>query len=376
MGYVVRKLDSKNRTWKVQYVRYVAGKPVARDVPLEHYVTHGFNPQGTIEDAHIRRDQLNSLGAEQRHQESRLAITERTQSKERIVNAYLNEALVEEFEREVLYGRAHMDPDHHKKNKTASHWLAAKRLLTELKIDAIDWNYKQVKFYDWFTRQGYSISYLHKIFPLLNKWGHFQCRKRGQHFTPLDSPTGVELQRIQDAYLEKEGGGNESAPLTPEALEAAREKLKPEHYNWLYLSVWLGLRPHEVDRLLLPEGARTWCFQKEGDMPVLAVYQTKLKRLAHDQRTKRIPCFLPEQVAALKILKGQQFQRPLVKTLHLHFGPLVNTYGGRKGFGTLMRKHGQTILDYHKWMGHRTIDRTLLNYEDHQAIHVSPVRTL
>src|SRR5207253_744373 len=100
-------------------------------------------------------------------------------------------------------------------------------------------------------------------------------------------------------------------PISPSQLETTRGKIKPKYYNWLYLSVWLGLRPLEIDplhdknhfRLLMtPQG-----------LPVLSIYQTKLISIPPRHRWKLIPLFRDEQKQALEIIQHQDFHRPLTK---------------------------------------------------------------
>lgn len=88
-----------------------------------------------------------------------------------------------------------------------------------------------------------------KILLVTNLWGNFLSRRLGQSFMRIPLPRGAEKIRLLDAYFKKCGRAlRQSEPLTPKKLSDAKSHLKHEQYNWLYLSVWLGLRPQEVDQ--------------------------------------------------------------------------------------------------------------------------------
>src|SRR6202034_68025 len=101
----------------------------------------------------------------------------------------------------------------------------------------------------------------------------------------------------------------ESEPLLPEKLELTKEKLKTENFNWLYLSVWLGLRPLEVDQLKNPELFRI--LTDTDNVRILWVYQTKLVSVPHRYRWKLIPLIFDEQKKCLEIIEANNFMRPL-----------------------------------------------------------------
>ena len=91
----------------------------------------------------------------------------------------------------------------------------------------------------------------------------------------------------------KEGKNHQSDPLLPDRLEKKKDRLKPEYYNWLYLSVWLGLRPMEIDYLTNKENTR---LQKAPDGTlILWIYQTKLTSVPPRYRWKLIPLIFKEQ---------------------------------------------------------------------------------
>ncbi len=82
------------------------------------------------------------------------------------------------------------------------------------------------------------------------------------------------------------------------------------------------------------------------------------------------PILFEEQEFALRIIKTQSFQRPLVKTLHHYFGKGIDLYGGRKGFVDLMLSKGHTLENISVWMGHSTLDRTWRSYKQRRRYYI------
>lgn len=360
MAYVIRKLKATARTWKPQWEVW-SPKRKAKDIPLSQYSLHGFSPSMSYDEACQRRDELNAQASLRRHQANKVAISERLGQEELAQVAYLGEALVREFERDILYeGVA-------RKDKMESHWRAARRILCELRIDVSEWEARKRAFYSLFTREAISPAYLQKLVRIINLWGKFITRKRGIFFEPLPYPRGYDKERIADAYFDSSDGGYESLPLTPAMLEAKRGSLEEKHLNWLYLSLWFGLRPEEVDSLRSSERFR---IEKHEGKQVLFVYQTKLTGIARDKRWKYIPCLQPEQVKALSVIRSAKFSRPLSKTVQAHFGEGVLLYGGRKGFEHLMGQLGYALEYISTWLGHQSIERTWRNYKNKQKVRL------
>jgi hypothetical protein len=367
MGYHIKKLPYTSRQWKVQYRIY--GKDVkSYDLTEQECLRLGLHHQLTYEQAVARKNQLNAQEKLKRDEEKRLVIRKRIQKEDSALDAYLHKEDVQEFETGVLYSRLEAKPGTIKRNKIESHWRATKRILCALKIDPIDWVECRTKFYDYFATKKMSPAYLQKVIRILNLWGKFHSRKYRRFFEPLPYPTGYEKERVSDSYFDKNEGGFESDPLSPGQLESKKVSLKPEHYNWLYLSIWFGLRPSEVDMLLKPESKTTWRIETLPGGKVLWVYQSKLTSIPRDKRLKPIPCHRPEQLTGLDIISTQNFKRPLTKTTRSYFGERVTCYGGRKGFTDLMLGYGYKFEDISIWMGHRSIERTWKSYKDKQRV--------
>lgn len=358
MGFVVRKTQSKKRAWKVGLQDRAA--KTEKHVPLEEFPALGILPTMTFEEVKARLKSLNAQQTLLSRVAKRQRIDERMKDEALAHDAYLGPD-VAEFEREVLFARKF-------DKKLKSHWVAVKRLICALRIDPTDWEYKKGRFYDYFSSHGYSVSYIQKLIPVINQWGVFQARKYKLAFLPLPYPTGKEREAINDAYFEKKPRGQAPAPLSAAALEAKKGELIPEQYNWLYLSVWFGLRPEEVANIVK---GKHFELSMQGSIPVLAVFQTKLTSLARDQRWKYIPAVQPEQEKAIEILKSGKIKRPLAKTLARLFGERVGLRSGRKNFTDMMLDLGHPLEDISAWLGHTSIQRTWKSYRDRQKVRLT-----
>ncbi len=358
MGYVVRALKGK-RPWKVQWASYTGGVQRVRDIGVDEYARLGFTKTMSLEEARSRRDVLNAQELLKRTEELRSRVGDRLKKEALVVSAWLPLHDVEEFEAKVLNQR---DEAFTKRNKVASHWRCVQRLLLELSMEPSDWYDSKARWYDTFSRHSFSPAYVQKLLRLANQWGHFVSRKYGKAFLPVPSPRGYEKERIADSYFEENESGYTSDPLTPSMLEAA-SALLPGHKAWLHLSVWLGLRPAEVDNLLI---ATAYRIETGKVCPVLWVYQSKLRSVPREKRWKPIPLYAPQQQACVSIIKEAAFVRPLAATVRNHFGARVTTYGGRKGFLDLMLSQGHKFEDVSVWMGHTTIERSWRSYKNKQ----------
>lgn len=172
------------------------------------------------------------------------------------------------------------------------------------------------------------------------------------------------------AYYEKERKTRQpSRPLTPESLASVKGELNESNHNWLTLSVWLGLRPQEVDNL---KSGERWTTEKLADgKELLWVFQPKIVALPIEDRWKPIPILFEEQAIAPDILRRGDFRRPIVKTMRKHFGEGVDLYAGRKGFTDLMLGKGHSLENISVWMGHSTLERTWKSYKNRRRYHLN-----
>lgn len=347
MGYRIKKLPYKNRDWKVQYQSRV-GVRKDRDIPVSEYLTLGFRVNMSPDEAKNRCQQLNAQEGLKRVEEKRNAVAHRLAEESLVVAAHLPKPLLERFEGLYIAG------------KLASHWRCVTRVLVALKLPPEDWAFHKDLVYKHFGTLGYSYSYIQKVILLMNKWGRFTAREQGKFFEDLPFPRHRDKERLLDLY----GESNASLPISPKELESRRSGLTELAYNWLYLSIWLGLRPSEVDSLLKEPSSTTWALESA----VIWVYQSKLTGIARVLRLKPIPLIYPEQRYCIEIINARKFKRPLCKTIQKYFGEKRTCYAGRKGFTDLMLEKGHSLEAVSQWMGHQSIERTWKVYKDKKKV--------
>ncbi len=358
MGYKIgltAKRKNGLRSWRVFHV----DKTKQRTVKTSEYSQLGLSTNLNYEQAKAVLRSLNKDSHHKRIERAKNVAQVRVQETENAVLLYLPKAFTTEFEQES-FGDG--------ENSTAArYWEASKRCIADLKmgIEVICKNPKLV--YRYCQKKQYSLSYTKKIIFTLNLYGKWWSAKVDKAYLAIPSPRGVEQERISDTYLDSGKQTKESAPLTPENLTSKKNVLSAEHYNWLFISVWLGLRPHEIDEL---KKKQTWAMEETDGMKVLLVYQSKLSGIPRDKRWKYIPLFFKEQLKALEIINSGEFKRPLVKTVRLHLGQGVTCYGGRKGFVDLMLKKGRKFTEVSVWLGHQTLDQTFKAYKDKKKVFI------
>jgi hypothetical protein len=121
------------------------------------------------------------------------------------------------------------------------------------------------------------------------------------------------------------------------------------------LSIWLGLRPEEIDSLHDKSKFKIE-FLKDKKISVIKVYQSKLQSISRDRRWKLIPLIFPEQTKCLEIIESGEFKRPLHKTVRKYCGQGITLYGGRKGFVDLMLSLEQKLEDISTtWQSYKKI---------------------
>jgi hypothetical protein len=250
-------------------------------------------------------------------------------------------------------------------SKTISHWNKAKHLLKECALLPPDFHHNRLKILAYFTRKSLSLSYAKKVLSLVDAWGRFYCRRRELFYEPISRLNTLDGNDIEETYMDSERFIGASEPLTPVMLTKLREKLKLEQWKWLFVTVYFGLRPSEVNGKFRIE------YNDDLSMDVLYVYQSKLRRLKRDERWKAIPAFMPEQREALTYLQAGGLKPPLVKTLKRYTGKHVTLYGGRKGFEALMLAAGRSFEELSNWLGHQSFDRTWRSYRQRKNVRFS-----
>lgn len=382
MGYFIRALPWKKSLpkWKVQFVSYKkedikkspAKKPKKEwDVDRDRWRSLGFHNLMNLEEARVRVRQLNA----QRHlkeQEKRIQLRklEEEQYAKRI-DSVLPIEFVAEFEQRFLRTRdSETARGLRKKSRAYVLWKAAQKLIYEMQIDPSDWLYSAHEIYDYFHRRKLSLRYSLAILKFVNLWGFFISKKLARPFHPVPIPRGYERQRLLDSFYEKDRRkvAVASKEIEPERLDEIREKTNQPNFNWIYLSVWFGLRPQEDDNL---HNASLWRLETlETGRKILWVFQTKIIALPPEDRWKPIPIIFEQQEFALRIIESGVFKRPLTKTIRKHFGQGTTLYGGRRGFVDLMLSKRQALENISIWMGHSTLDRTWRSYKQRRKFHI------
>ena len=382
MGYYVRALSWKKKAphWKVQFVSYKkkdfhrteAVKPKKEwDIDKDRWRSLGFQPSMNIKEAKSRAQQLNAQLFIKRQEERIRKLKTEHMAKLRRHEAVLPQEFVAEFEIRFVRTRdSETESGRRRRTRAYSLWQAAQRMIVSVGVEPSDWFYHTLEIYDFFHQRQYSVRYVHSTLKMANLWGFFICRKMGRPFLPIPNPRGYERQRLIQAYYEKDRKSRQpSRPLTPEMLKSCHRKLNRWNYHWLFLSVWLGLRPQEVDNL---RDKNMWSVERLGNgRRVLWVFQTKIIALHLEDRWKPIPILFSEQQFALKILNEKSFRRPIMKTMRKYFGAGIDLYGGRKGFTDLMLANGHSLENISVWMGHSTLERTWKSYKDRRRYHLN-----
>ena len=382
MSYYIKSLPDKKSDpkWKIQYVSFKkADAPNSKakeprrtwDISKKRWQSLGFNEFLYLEEAKARAKQLNAqLHLKRQEERLKKMEDERFQLQKRH-DAVLPYEFVAEFEERFIRKSVRQTEEGFRRSASAyKKWQAAQRMIVAIGTDPSEWFYDTYKIYDYFYHQKMSVSYISSILRMANLWGFFFCRKLARPFLPISSPRGYERLRLIEAHYEKQKNVcRPSKPLFLEDLYKVKGSLNKKNFNWLFISIWFGLRPQEIDNLkdknfwkieILPSGRK-----------ILWVLQTKIIAVPFEDRWKPIPLLFDEQFFALKIIESGNFKRPLVKTMRKHFDQGVTLYGGRKGFTDFMLSKGQSLENISIWMGHSTLSRTWRSYKNRRQFHLA-----
>ena len=334
---------------------------VERVVPAYEWERYGFHAEMSIDEARERAKQLNTQQKLEDERRARFGRISRIKKESDIKSAFLPPQQIKDFEIYLMNNFRIRDKQEFLTSKQYYIWLTCKKIIKDIEIDPKDWEDNKVIFYNYFIEKGWSLSYCEKLIGILNRWGSFYSKKLKKYFSSLPYPVSYDKSDIVDSYNSKKKKTNESAPLTYAILQKNEDSFSEEQYNWLFLSLFFGLRPKEVDSFL---DKRNWKITTQKGVKVLWMYQSKLRGIEEKERWKLIPCLLPEQTEALKIISKKYIaiKRPLVKTIKRYLGEDLNTYGGRKGFELMMRNKGFSLEAISSYLGHKSIDRTYRNY--------------
>ena len=218
------------------------------DIPKARWPGLGFNSFMTLSEARARAKQLNSQHHLKRQENQLKKIQESQQQSQLRYDAVLPSEFVAEFELRFIRKRDSQTEQGLRKNTRAYvAWRAAQRMIVAVGVEPSEWFCDTYRIYDYFHSQKMSLRYLSTVLKIANLWGFFISRKLARPFLPVPLPRGYERQRLNDANFEKKSGvSRASKPITPADLERAREcRLNRKNLNWLFFSVWFGLRPKE-----------------------------------------------------------------------------------------------------------------------------------
>jgi integrase len=335
--------------WRVIQQTEKDGVRDQQTVPKEAYLALGLAADMSIEQAReqIKRinkdktgDRLAAAKAARNHK-----FTEVQKSK------YLPEELSAEYGaklRDDNFGSdAHL-------NRLLSHWQTVQTMIAELEIEPREFEAEAKKIFKYFIEQAFSPDYCKKLLRILNGWGSFVCRKRGQHFEHIKKIPNQIRERIAEANeADTDTRGNkESSPLTAALLADYRKSLSVSQGNWLLVSFAFGLRPLEVDDATF----RTEV--DENGITIVWIYQSKLVGVPKADRWKPVPILDSIQEEALKAWAAGQLERP-------ELGKGFTVYAGRKGFEQWMKDvYRQPFDAVSTMLGHKNVQRTYNNYRN------------
>lgn len=346
-------VNKGRKTWRVFESVFIEGVRKDRQVPKDAYPLLSINPSWSLEEV---RSYVKTLNAQ--NSVVRLENQAKSRSADRAVRLYkVNSAFlpanrVQEYEERLKI--QYRSPQALKTQ--LSRWATAQKLVEGLRLKVDQAYFRRQEVYRWFIQRASSLDTTMKVISQVNKWGEFN----NQHYIKIPTPDKITRNEIHEAYQSSITYRGSSGTLTPEMLEKAQESLKPDQYNWLWISIWLGLRPEEID-------AKKFKLGVTGKTQFVSVYQSKLVKLTPKDRWKHIPLLYPQQKIAINL--WENIKRPLRKTLHRVFGNTIHLYGGRKGFHSLMSpKHSDDVIA--TWLGHQSLDTLREHYIDRAKVRL------
>jgi integrase len=281
--------------------------------------------------------------------------------------SYLPKPVVAEFESHLADLTMGMS---NRLDTILKHWATTQKIIVKLEMDPKDFYVLRYKIYAYFMNQRYSLDYAGKFLRMLNLWGHFFSRHTNTFFQAVPKPNMNEQQRFIEAREDKVGVRKEAKPLDFSTLKKTKSTFEIagllDQWNWLYIALWFGLRPTEVDNL---KEKKYWkiSFDVKNKVSVLNVFQTKLTSVPKDKRWKPIPIYFDKQKQALKLIENLALWRPLSKTIAKYIGEGFENYSPRKGFTDLMLEKGFSLEDISVFLGHSSIDTTWKHYKNKQT---------
>lgn len=357
-SYYVKKLESGN--WRILEEVWKNGKRRQLTVPQQAYEGLGINRTASIDEIRLRIKQINKSS----NLDRMTMAARRVHNIEFVDSVFFLRTETEEFLNSfdlIFFGNQLYI------RKMNSNFRFFQKMINELQIEPMDYFDLKERIYKYFIQKKISMAYVTRLLRIANLYGKFVCRKRKQLFEPIPTPKGRIRQAISESYHGSPNFQGESDPLTPLLLQQLRENLVvPGNYEWLFISIWLGLRPIEVNSLHKPVNYRLE--HDSSGTPIIWVYQSKLTSIEPEKRWKGIPVLYPEQTQALEIITKGFFKMPLNKTMRKIFPGRITRYGGRKNFMDMMLAKGHSLEHISGWLGHQDIQTTWSKYRNKKSV--------
>ena len=281
-------------------------------VKSENYPTYNINHNMTYEQADSAAKEYNLKSKSQKNKDAR-AIAQIQQNS--LLNSFsLPQYLVDDFITEL---RAEYKNNTDRLETLEQHWKASQQMIAKLQIDYTIFFNSRFQIFEYYEKKCWSADYIKRITKISNRWGSFCARKKGTFFEPIPK-IGIKIHDIVKKRELKKNIRRAAEPMKWSELRNLRTKFMNEEltlqWNWLYIGLFFGLRPSEIDSLKDKSKFRL-DFNKDNNVDVIFVYQNKLKNLAEARRWKVIPIVETEQLEAIQLIKSGEFKRPLNKTL-------------------------------------------------------------
>lgn len=300
MGYRAQPHHNNPNLWRVlwrKYQKIEAGEwvPDERHIPETEYLRLGIKKSMSLKEAQEILRKINLEKNRRQLEEKRNRIAQRLAAEKEIECIHLPPLFVQKFENDHLAVRYIGNDDRLK--KVLKLWRAAQRVIRTIPKPMDQWFRYPQFIYAYSLQKSWSLGYSKNVLSTLNMWIDYLGVETGINYRPVPSPDNIWQARINNAF-EESGNGKAAFPITPEELENVSPPLITEQWNWVYCTIWAGLRPNEASSLLNPKKTR---ITFEDKTPILEIYQSKLKNVPKSEdRWKRIPLFLLEQTPSIE----------------------------------------------------------------------------
>jgi hypothetical protein len=360
------RIERRGLAWRLLYREDhgKAKKPTSRQIPKgsPEWQSFGLRPEMTLEDARAQIALYRAAKKIKDGEERKIrASHERVQRTEAQSIAWLPVDWVRHFEAEIL-------PQY--KIKPVA-WKLAKRIIGEQKTAPWEWQWNMGPLWKPLVERALSEDYAFRVWSALRLYGRYYSHKSGQgkEFELLGMPT-TALNLLKRAFHNKTGNKYKPSVMEEKHLATLKVHLREEHYNWMAIAFWFGLRPQEIKPVkwkILPDAKEPTRFPW-----ALHVQQGKLEAQAIDPllQWKGIPALLPEQVALRGVIESGKFKRPsesLLNSIKVHLGESrFQLKSARRGFVPLMLRKGYSRKQANRWLGHIDPELSVLkkSYDD------------